>query len=188
VAALRELAGGRADLLAEACGSWRARPRASCTSRWPARRVHQNRAPVRIEIPSARAEASAHVRSRSAWSSRHAARETRQHPPLPPGRLDPLTDRHSPSLPAAFRKLDAVAVLMARLLPALPTSRSGAPTVGTPRRNPIEAIGSSRLAAERSVSATDPVPAGELWHVRGLAWPWSARHPAFIEQLLTART
>ena len=35
------------------------------------------RAPVWIEIPSARAEASAHVRSRSAWSSRHAARETR---------------------------------------------------------------------------------------------------------------
>jgi hypothetical protein len=32
---------------------------------------------VRIEIPSARAETSAHVRSRSAWSSRHAARETR---------------------------------------------------------------------------------------------------------------
>jgi hypothetical protein len=136
VAALRELAGGRADLLAEARGSWRARPRASCTSRWPARRVHQNRAPVRIEIPSARAEASAHVRSRSAWSSRHAARETR----------------------------------------------------ASTRAPPIEAIGSSRLAAERSVSATDPVPAGELWHVRGLAWPWSARHPAFIEQLLTART
>ena len=32
---------------------------------------------VRIEIPSARAETSAHVRSRPAWSSRHAARETR---------------------------------------------------------------------------------------------------------------
>ncbi len=32
---------------------------------------------VRIEIPSARAETSAHVRSRSACSSRHAARETR---------------------------------------------------------------------------------------------------------------
>ena len=32
---------------------------------------------VRIEIPSARAETSAHTRSRSACSSRHAARETR---------------------------------------------------------------------------------------------------------------
>ena len=32
---------------------------------------------VRIEIPSTRAETSAHVRSRSACSSRHAARETR---------------------------------------------------------------------------------------------------------------
>jgi hypothetical protein len=32
---------------------------------------------VRIEIPSARAGTSAHVRSRSACSSRHAARETR---------------------------------------------------------------------------------------------------------------
>ena len=41
-----------------------------------------------------------------------------QHPPLPPGRLDPLADRHPPGLPAAFRKLDAVAVLAARLLPA----------------------------------------------------------------------
>ncbi len=38
--------------------------------------------------------------------------------PKGPGRLDPLADRHPPSLPAAFRKLDAVAVLTARLLPA----------------------------------------------------------------------
>ena len=44
--------------------------------------------------------------------------DPRQHPPFPPGRLDPLADRHPPSLPAAFRKLDAVAVLTARLLPA----------------------------------------------------------------------
>jgi hypothetical protein len=41
-----------------------------------------------------------------------------QDPPLPPGRLDPLADRHPPSLPAAFRKLDTIAVLTARLLPA----------------------------------------------------------------------
>jgi len=44
--------------------------------------------------------------------------DPRQHPPFPPGRLDPLADRHPPSLPAVFRKLDAVAVLTARLLPA----------------------------------------------------------------------
>ena len=47
MAALRELAGGRADLLAEACGSWRARPGASCTSRWPARRRDRAVRPVR---------------------------------------------------------------------------------------------------------------------------------------------
>ena len=44
--------------------------------------------------------------------------DPRQDPPFPPGRLDPLADRHPPSQPAAFRKLDAVAVLTARLLPA----------------------------------------------------------------------
>ena len=39
-----------------------------------------------------------------------------------PGRRDPLADRHPPSLPAAFRKLDTAAVLTARLLRA-PRSR-----------------------------------------------------------------
>jgi len=37
---------------------------------------------------------------------------------LAPTRLDPLADRHPPILPAAFRKLDAVAVLAGPLLPA----------------------------------------------------------------------
>ncbi len=76
----------------------------------------------RIGTPPARAEASAHAGSRPACSSRHAApADPRQHPPLPPGRLDLLADRHPPIVPAAFRKLDAVAVLTG---PSLPVPRS----------------------------------------------------------------
>ena len=45
-------------------------------------------------------------------------RDPRQDLPLPPACLDPLIDRHPPIVPAAFRKLDAVAVPTARLLPA----------------------------------------------------------------------
>ncbi|MGH9445312.1 MAG: hypothetical protein ACRD3O_06265, partial [Terriglobia bacterium] len=37
----------------------------------------------------------------------------RQDSPLPPACLDRLADRHPPIVPAAFRKLDAVAVLTA---------------------------------------------------------------------------
>src|SRR6266566_1333498 len=48
--------------------------------------------------------------------------DPRQHPPLPPGRLDLLADRHPPIVPAAFRKLDAVAVLTG---PSLPVPRLG---------------------------------------------------------------
>ena len=44
--------------------------------------------------------------------------DPRQDPPLPPARLDPLVDRHPPIVPAAFRKLDAMAVLTGPLLPA----------------------------------------------------------------------
>jgi hypothetical protein len=44
--------------------------------------------------------------------------DTGQDSPLLPGRLDPLADRHLPIVPAAFRKLDAVAVLTGPLLPA----------------------------------------------------------------------
>jgi hypothetical protein len=44
--------------------------------------------------------------------------DTGQDSPLPPGRLDPLADRHPPIVPTAFRKLDAVAVLTGPLLPA----------------------------------------------------------------------
>ena len=68
--------------------------------------------------PTVRAETSAHVRSRSAWSSRHAARETR---------ASTRRSRRAVSIgsltvtrPAAFRKLAAVAVLTARLLPGTP--------------------------------------------------------------------
>ena len=74
---------------------------------------------VRIEILSAQAETSARVRSRSACSSRYAARKTRASTlSVPPGRRDPLTDRHPASLPSTFRKLDAVTVLRPRLLAA----------------------------------------------------------------------
>ena len=56
---------------------------------------------------------------------RRAARETRvriRRSRRP--RLDPLADRHPPIVPAAFRKLDAIAVLTARLLP---TPHQGVP-------------------------------------------------------------
>ena len=43
----------------------------------PGRDEPRRAASVRIETPSARAEASAQARSRSACSSRHAARDTR---------------------------------------------------------------------------------------------------------------
>jgi hypothetical protein len=46
--------------------------------------------------------------------------DTGQDPALPPGRLDPLADRHPPIVPAAFRKLDTVAVLTG---PSLPVPR-----------------------------------------------------------------
>src|SRR5207244_2341488 len=53
-----------------------------------------------------------------------------QDSPLPLGCLDLLADRHPPILPAAFRKLDAVAVLTGPLLPApqLPPSQSAPPS------------------------------------------------------------
>jgi hypothetical protein len=41
-----------------------------------------------------------------------------QDSPLPPGRPDLLADPHPPIVPAAFRKLDAVAVLTGLLSPA----------------------------------------------------------------------
>ena len=48
--------------------------------------------------------------------------DPRQDPPLPPGRLDLPADRHPPIAPAAFRKLDAAAVLTG---PSLPVPLSG---------------------------------------------------------------
>src|SRR5450631_1556593 len=45
-----------------------------------------------------------------------------QDPPLPPGRLDPLADRHPPIVPAVFGKLDALAVLTG---PSLPVPQVG---------------------------------------------------------------
>ncbi len=80
--------------------------------------------------------------------------DPRQHPPLPPGRRDPLTDRHSASVPAAFRKLDAVAVLTARLLPApreLRPGRTAQPAIS--RRTRVESLsgGSAPHPARESV-------------------------------------
>ena len=60
----------------------------------------------------------------------------RQDSRLPPARLDPLADRHPPIVPAAFRKLDALAVLTGPLLPApqdLPRPPRPDPA-GLPRR------------------------------------------------------
>jgi hypothetical protein len=62
---------------------------------------------------------------------RRAARETRvriRRSRRP--RLDPLADRHPPIVPAAFRKLDAVVVLTARLLPGTPTPWGQCPAGG----------------------------------------------------------
>ena len=62
--------------------------RAVLTSHAPAR--------VRIALPRRRAEASAHARSRPAYSSRHAGRQRALGPDqLPPGRLDLLADRRA---------------------------------------------------------------------------------------------
>jgi hypothetical protein len=98
------------NLFPESGDMFRVANRAFLTSHAPAR--------GRIGTPPARAGASAHARSRPACSSRHPARQTRrQHPPLPPGRLDPLADPHPPIVPAAFRKLDAAAVLTGPSLP-----------------------------------------------------------------------
>jgi len=76
---------------------------------------------VRIEIPPARAETSAHTRSRPACASRHAARETRASTRCSrrPASIRSLIVTR-PALPAVFRKLDAVAVLTALLLPGGP--------------------------------------------------------------------
>ena len=74
--------------------------------------------------------------------------DRRQHPPLPPGRLDPLADGHPPIAPAAFRKVDAVAVLTARSLPA--------PRHGSRRPAAVHTTGQIlrwiRYLAKRSVS------------------------------------
>ena len=94
--------------------------RAVLTSHAPAR--------GRIGTPPARAEASAHARSRPACSSRHAARQTRastRRSRRP--RLDLLADRHPPIAPAAFRKLDAAAVLTGPSLPVPLLTRPIAP-------------------------------------------------------------
>ena len=78
---------------------------------------------VRIETPRPEPGTSAHVRSRPACPSRHAARDTRartRRSRRPSSIRSPIVTR--PTLPAAFRKLDAVAVLTDPLLPVLPAT------------------------------------------------------------------
>ena len=74
-------------------------------------------ASLRIEIPASRADASAQSRSRSALRKRHAASDPREHAPLAAPRFDELADGHAGQPPTAFRKMDALALLVVRLLP-----------------------------------------------------------------------
>src|SRR5260370_19216928 len=85
--------------------------------------------------------------------------DPRQHPPLPPGRLDPLADRHPPIVPAAFRKLDAVAVLTG---PSLPVPLEGArfeygALLGHPPRLEPDGTVAARLLHDGSLDPTDQV-------------------------------
>jgi hypothetical protein len=75
-----------------------------------------------------------------------------QDSPLPPACPDPLVDRHPPIVPAVFRKLDAVAVLTARLLPApFPSGPAG-----SARSYPAgPASGSGRLGGGVVVDGAD---------------------------------
>ena len=130
------------NLFPESGDMFRVANRAFLTSHAPAR--------GRIGTPPARAGASAHARSRPACSSRHPARQTRrQHPPLPPGRLNPLADPHPPIVPAAFRKLDAVAVLTG---PSLPVPYSPGPLplsglLGLPPFGPTRGLSNNGTAS-----------------------------------------
>jgi len=74
-------------------------------------------ASLRIEIPSARAETKRpHPFPLGGLQPPCGPGNPGQDSPLAPVRLDPLADRHLHVLPGVFRKLDAVAVLTARLL------------------------------------------------------------------------
>ena len=79
-------------------------------------------ASVRIETPSARAEASAQLRSRSACSRRHPARDTRSSTRRSRRqaaiRSVIVTLTPCPCLPAMFSKLDGLTPFLAPLLPA----------------------------------------------------------------------
>src|SRR6266702_4971780 len=89
--------------------------------------AHSAAAPIRTlaGTPSARAEASCpRPFPPGLLQPPRGPADPRQHPPVPPGRLDLLADRHPPIGPAAFRKLDAVAVLTGPSLP-VPQIASG---------------------------------------------------------------
>ena len=81
--------------------------------------------------------------------------DPRQHPPFPPGRRDPLTDRHLPSLPAAFRKLDTIAVLTALdcyRYPIEEASRAGLRIISR-AASPSPSGGSTRWGSWRRITA-----------------------------------
>ena len=106
------------NLFPESGGMFMAANRAFLTSHAPAR--------VRIGTPSPRAEASCPGPfPPGLLQPPRGPADPRQHPPLPPGRLDLLADPHPPIVPAAFRKLDAVAVLTGPSLP-VPQIHAGA--------------------------------------------------------------
>src|SRR5271169_5558522 len=84
--------------------------------------------------------------------------DPRQHPPLPPARLDPLADRHPPVVPAAFRKQDAAAVLTG---PSLPVLSGAQPAAGgnPPPPDPLIDIVSTCLTYTTPLSPGN-APAG----------------------------
>ena len=111
---------------------------------------------------------------------------------LPPGRLDPLADRHPLIVPAAFRKLDAVAVLTGPSLPVpLRKSRSARSVVlsslsttgfalsGPPHGCPCKSTTfrpSARVSQTKlSSHARRPVLAVPWNHAKGTGTPRSRR-------------
>ncbi len=94
-----------------------------------------------------------------------------QDSPLPPARLDPPADRHPPIVPAAFRKLDAVAVLAGPLLPApqeflrrIVTGLNSRTPAGPRRRGRVPAPCRRRVDPEAARLVAAPAPAGDREH------------------------
>ena len=97
---------------------------------------------------------------------------------LAPTRLDPLADRHPPILPAAFRKLDAVAVLAGPLLPA-PLN----PNAGELTQTCTRLAACSRTAPQAGGAASEAVPGSRTLQILKA----TARQSAVAFVVLTAR-